>query len=51
MHWRYPLREFGIEPKSPLMPNAAQILEWFLWGIFMGGGWFIINWLLGKVLH
>lgn len=45
--WPFP----PIEWKRKRMPNGAQMLEWFLWGVCMGGGWFIIQWLLGKVLH
>ena len=37
--------------RSRRMVNGTQMLEWFLWGVFMGGGWFIIQWLLAKVLH
>lgn len=28
-----------------------QILEWFLWGLFMGFGWAIANWIAGKFLR
>ena len=46
------LQRMIVRPRfGGAMPNAAQMLEWFLWGVFMGGGWFVINWLLAKVLH
>ena len=49
---RWPFVEQDSKPeRSRRMVNAAQMLEWFLWGVFMGGGWFIIQWLLAKVLH
>ncbi len=29
--------------------SLIQILEWFLWGFFMGAGWFVSSWLMGKL--
>jgi hypothetical protein len=46
-HWRDRTRRF----ERLNMPSGAQMLEWFLWGVFMGGGWVIVTWLLGKVLR
>lgn len=31
--------------------SLMQIVIWFLWGFFMGAGWTIAAWLLGKVLR
>lgn len=31
--------------------SPDTILMWFLWGFFMGAGWTIASWLLGKVLR
>ena len=28
-----------------------QILDWLLWGFFMGIGWAVAGWLMGKVLR
>jgi len=47
-HWPFPYIE---QNRRRVMPTIMQMLEWFFWGICMGGGWFIITWLLGKVLH
>lgn len=30
---------------------AMQILEWIAWGFFMGFGWTLAAWALGKVLR
>jgi hypothetical protein len=46
--WPFPVIE---QDKQRAMPTAMQMLMWFLWGVCMGGGWFVINWLLVKVLH
>ena len=37
--------------KQRVMPSTVQMLHWFIWGVCMGGGWFIIQWLLAKVLR
>lgn len=31
--------------------TLMTILTWFVWGFFMGAGWTIAAWLLGKVLR
>ena len=28
-----------------------SIITWLLWGFFMGLGWTVASWLLGKVLR
>jgi hypothetical protein len=48
---RWPFPYIEQDTKKRVMPTTVQMLEWFFWGVCMGGGWFIINWLLGKVLH
>lgn len=30
--------------------SAAGILTWFLWGLFMGAGWSVGAWAVGKIL-
>jgi hypothetical protein len=42
---------FVTQNKRRALATLPQILEWFLWGVFMGAGWYIANWLLAKVLH
>jgi hypothetical protein len=46
--WPFPYIE---QNRKRVMPSTMQMLEWFLWGVCMGAGWYIIQWLLGKVLH
>jgi hypothetical protein len=28
-----------------------SIVVWFVWGFFMGAGWWIAQWLLAKVIR
>lgn len=31
--------------------SLNMLLIWFLWGVFMGAGWTLMAWALGKVLR
>lgn len=31
--------------------SLNSILVWFVWGFFMGAGWTLAAWLLGKILR
>lgn len=31
--------------------TLSAVLVWFVWGFFMGAGWFLANWLLAHIFH